>query len=200
MISYVSGILAEAGEKGVVVETGGVGFFMTVPVSLLAELPPIGSGIRLYTHFHVTEDALKLYGFKSPEDRELFRMLLGISGVGPKAAVGLLGTMSANDLKLAVLADDEKKIARAPGLGPKTAKKIILDLKDKFKLSDLNEALGMPQSVSAGGGSEREDALEALVALGYSASESLSLITRLGDTAGMTSDEILSLALRRKVN
>ena len=200
MISYVSGILAEASEKGVVVETGGIGYFITVPVSLLSELPPLGSSIRLYTHFHVTEDALKLYGFRQAEDRELFRLLLGISGVGPKAAVGLLGAMTTNELKLAVIADDEKKIAKTPGLGPKTAKKIILELKDKFKLSDLNEALGVPESIPAAGSREREDALEALVALGYSASESLSLIGKLGDTAGMTSDEILSLALRRKVN
>ena len=200
MISYVTGILAEAGEKGVVIETGGIGYFMTVPVSLLAELPPLGSSVKLYTHFHVTEDALKLFGFKRPEDRELFRLLLGISGVGPKAAIGVLGMMTTNELKLAVLSDDEKKIARTPGLGPKTAKKIILELKDKFKLSDLNEALGVSRPVTEAGDSEREDALQALIALGYSPSESLSVISKLGDTAGMSSDQILSLALRRKVN
>ncbi len=199
MISFLSGTLAETGDRSIVVETGGVGFFVTVPSTLLDGLPPIGSAVRVYTHFHVSEDAIKLYGFKSREDREVFRLLIGISGIGPKVAIGVLSVMEADALKLAVLSNDEKRISRAPGLGPKTAKKIILELKDKFKLGDIGEYVSEGSAVPAASGA-REDAMEALIALGYSPSESLSLISRLSVTPEMTSDEILSLALRQKLS
>ena len=139
MFSYIRGELAEVMEEGIVIETGGVGFFVRVPQTVVSALPPQGRIVKIYTHFRVSEDAMQLYGFLSREDLELFRMLLGVSGVGPKAALGVLSVLTADDVRFAVLSDDSKTIARAPGIGPKTAKKIILELKDRLSLEDAFE-------------------------------------------------------------
>ena len=191
MISYITGIVAEVTDKAAVVETGGIGYAVYIPSGLAAEL---GAGMetKLYTHFHVAEDSLKLYGFGNAADRELFRLLITVSGVGPKAAMAIMSSMSSDELKLAIISDDEKKIAKAQGLGPKTAKKVILELKDKIKTEDI-----LGTSAAAGGekDTEREDAIQALVALGYSASEALKAVSRL-DTQGQDSGSIVRLALR----
>ncbi len=198
MIAYVSGVLDEISEKGIVVETGGIGYAIMVPASMLSWLPPVGSQVKIYTHFNVTEDALKLYGFRSADERELFRQLISVSGVGPKAALGILSSMSADELRLAVLSDDEKRIARAPGLGPKTARKVILELKDRFKLTDIATAAFSGNSGEPAPGA-REDVIEAMVSLGYSPSQALNAINRIGDITGLDTDELLSLALRQMI-
>lgn len=201
MFSYIRGELAEVMEEGIVIETGGVGFFVRVPQTVVSALPPQGRIVKVYTHFRVSEDAMQLYGFLSREDLELFRMLLGVSGVGPKAALGVLSVLTADDVRFAVLSDDSKTIARAPGIGPKTAKKIILELKDRLSLEDtfehrlsqnLQEDDVLPPAMNP-----QDEAVQALAALGYSAAESLRAVRSLEDTEGMDTETILKMALKK---
>ncbi|HCI83585.1 MAG TPA: Holliday junction branch migration protein RuvA, partial [Lachnospiraceae bacterium] len=136
MISYLKGELAGAGEGIAVVDVGGMGFRVFITDRDQADLPAVGEPVQLYTYLSVREDAIWLYGFLSEEDRQVFRQLLTVSGVGPKAALGILSALSANDLRFAVFSDDVKAISKAPGVGLKTAKKLILELKDRLKLED----------------------------------------------------------------
>ena len=203
MISYVSGILSEIEENYIVVEAGGVGYGINIPSTLFQKLPGIGSTVKLYTHLQIAEDARKLYGFLSKEERELFRMLISVSSVGPKAAIAVLSVLTPDELRLAVLSEDEKAIARAQGLGSKTAKKIILELKDKFGAADMS---GLFAGATAGATkadkaqvTAREDTIAALTSLGYSASEALAAITKVADAASLTSDQLLKEALKKLV-
>ena len=200
MFSYIRGELAEVMEEGIVVENGGVGFFIRVPQTVMNALPPQGRTVKIYTHFRVSEDSMQLYGFLNREDLDLFRMLLGVSSVGPKAALGVLSVLSADDLRFAVLSDDAKTIARAPGIGPKTAKKIILDLKDRLSLEEAFEhRLSQNQqedNALSPAMNPQDEAVQALAALGYSAAESLRAVRSLEDTEGMDTEMILKMALK----
>ena len=191
MFSYIRGELAEVMEEGIVIETGGVGFFVRVPQTVVSAIPPQGRIVKIYTHFRVSEDAMQLYGFLSREDLELFRMLLGVSGVGPKAALGVLSVLTADDVRFAVLSDDSKTIARAPGIGPKTAKKIILELKDRLSQNRQEDDV-LPPAMNP-----QDEAVQALAALGYSAAESLRAVRSLEDTEGMDTETILKMALKK---
>ena len=180
MISYIRGTLVylEPEESLVVVETGGVGYGILISGKDLDLLPSHGEEIRLYTYLQVKEDGLQLYGFLTREDQKLFRMLIGVSGIGPKGALGILSALSADDLRFAVLADDARAIAKAPGIGHKTAQKLILELKDKLKLEDAFEAklakADLQTGAAAGLTEAKNEAVEALTALGYSASDALT--------------------------
>ena len=197
MISYVKGILAETEPDNVVIETGGIGYNIRITDRVLSSLPPVGRETKLYTHFHVREDAMQLYGFLSREDLNMFRMLLNVNGVGPKAALSLINEMSANDLAFAILADDVTAISKAPGLGKKTAQKIVLELKDKM---DLNEAFQARSraAVSAvtAADSDMTEAIEALVALGYSSTEAVRAVRGIEGAESMASETLLKEALK----
>ena len=162
----------------------------------------MGEELRLYTHLQVREDAFVLFGFFTKEDRKLFQQLLGVNGIGPKAALGVLTALSADDLRFAVLADDAKAIAKAPGIGIKTAQKLILELKDKLSLEEAFEArLENHQTKAAAGAASdlseaRNEAVEALTALGYSASESLKAVRKVEAADGMSVEDILKAALK----
>ena len=137
MISYVKGILAEKAKDRIVVESGMMGIGIFVPMSVLEVLPPLGEEVKIYTHLQVREDDMSLYGFLSRSDLEMFRQLLGVNGIGPKGALGILSALRPEELRLAVMTGDAKAISRAPGDGAKTAQRIILDLKDKVQAEDL---------------------------------------------------------------
>lgn len=199
MISYIKGELAEVSEDMIVVETAGIGYNIRVPASILAGLPAMGCPVKIYTYFQVREDAMQLFGFLTRDDLDIFKLLLGVNGVGPKVALGVLSVLSADDLRFAILSDDVKAISKAPGLGPKTAKKVILELKDKLSLEEAfekkishNEAVGTSAASSA-----RDEAVQALVALGYSSSDALRVVRSLAGTEDMDVEEILKLALRQ---
>ena len=129
MISYVKGPLMEKEEDVIVVEAGGIGYNIHVPLSFLEELPQLGDEVRVYTYLQVKEDAMTLYGFGSRQDLKMFKQLLGVNGIGPKGALGLLSAMRPDDLRLAIISGDAKAISRAPGIGVKTAQRVILDLR-----------------------------------------------------------------------
>ncbi|MEI3526023.1 MAG: Holliday junction branch migration protein RuvA [Eubacteriales bacterium] len=204
MIAYIKGALAytEPEEGVAVLESGGIGYRILLSGRDLDLLPPVGEELRLYTHLQVREDAFVLFGFFTKEDRKLFQQLLGVNGIGPKAALGVLTALSADDLRFAVLADDAKTIAKAPGIGIKTAQKLILELKDKLSLEEAFEArLENHQTKAAAGAASdlseaRNEAVEALTALGYSASESLKAVRKVEAADGMSVEDILKAALK----
>lgn len=135
MISYIKGTLEAVEEDMIIVETGGIGYGIRVPLSLLEELPSLGSPVIVHTYFQVREDSMTLYGFLNRQDREMFKQLISVNGIGPRGALGILSVMRPDDLRTAIVSGDAKAISRAPGIGPKTAQRLILDLKDKVDRS-----------------------------------------------------------------
>ena len=203
MISYIRGTLAyaEPADGLVVLETGGVGYGILISGKDLDLLPVLGEELRLYTYLQVKEDGLQLYGFLTREDQKLFKMLIGVSGIGRKGALGILTALSADDLRFAVLADDAKAIAKAPGVGHKTAQKLILELKDKLRLEDAFEAKLAKAELKTGGEQSglteaKNEAVEALTALGYSSSDAIKAVRQVELKEEMGVEEILKAALK----
>ena len=200
MISYLKGELAEIKENYVVVEVGNIGYDVSLPTSAIYELPPAGSSIKLYTYLHVREDAISFFGFLTKDDLEIFKLLITVNGIGPKGALGILSGISADELRFAVLAEDTKTLSKAPGIGKKTAAKLILELKDKFTLETAFEQRLQNQSQTAelsGIAGKKEETVQALTVLGYSASESLKMVNQVPITEDMTSEDILKMCLKK---
>lgn len=200
MIGYLKGELEEIKENYVVIEVGNIGYEVFLPSSSIMQLPPRGSSIKLYTYMNVREDAINLFGFRSKDDLEMFKLLITVNGIGPKGALGILSSISADDIRFAVLADDAKTIAKAPGIGNKTASKLILDLKDKFKLDTAFEQRLLNQSENPSDPSifnKKEEAVQALTVLGYSGSEALKIVNQINITEEMNSEDILKLCLKK---
>ncbi|NLK28535.1 MAG: Holliday junction branch migration protein RuvA [Clostridiales bacterium] len=200
MISFVKGELAEVKENYVIVEVGNIGYEVALPTTAILELPPVGSQIKLYTYLQVREDALNLFGFLTKDDLEMFKLLITVNGIGPKGALGILSGITSDDLRFAVLAEDAATIAKAPGIGKKTASKVILELKDKFKLETAFEQKLQNQARSSelqGILGMKEEAVQALTVLGYSASDSLKLVNQIEITEDMTSEDILKKCLKK---
>ena len=187
----------------IVVEAGGVGMGIHVPLSVLDRLPGIGREVTVYTYFQVREDAMSLYGFLNRQDRDMFRQLIGVNGVGPKAALGILSTMTPDDLRMAIVTGDAKAISRAPGIGPKTAQRLILDLKDKISMEEVLGNLALPCDGGASAalgtasmGEAAKEAVQALVALGYSNMEANKAVKQVEVTETMTAEDVLKASLR----
>lgn len=203
MFSYIRGTLTEVLEEVAVVESGGIGWNIHVPLSVLDHLPRTGQEVKIYTSFQVREDAMTLYGFFSRQDQKMFEQLLAVSGVGPKAALGILSVLTPDALRLAIVSEDVKAITKAPGIGPKTAKRLILDLKDRIDANEqLLAAFGEPveerREVGSIGGIGRE-ATEALVALGYSLSEATRAVAKVEIQEKMTAEDVLKASLKHLI-
>ena len=168
MIANLTGRLTAVEKDALIIEVGGVGFRVYVPKRLLNECGPLGSTLTLFTHLHVREAELALYGCTSDDDLGLFELLLGVSGVGPKVGLSLLSTLSSDEVRAAIASEQDKVLSRVPGIGSKTAKKIILDLKDKVQAPD---DLGIQPEGFAELAVEDEEVLGALTMLGYSVIE-----------------------------
>ncbi|MFQ9511335.1 MAG: Holliday junction branch migration protein RuvA [Lachnospiraceae bacterium] len=200
MISFIKGELVEIFEDSIVLESNKIGYQINVPGSLIAELPSLGSEMKIYTYLHVREDALKLFGFFTREDLEVFRLLIGVNGIGPKGALGILSVISPDDLRFAVLSDDVKAISKAPGVGAKTAQKLIIELKDKLKLEDAFEIKANREAQvvqKTAQNDAKSEAVLALTALGYSNSEALKAVQKVDITADMDVETILKAALKK---
>lgn len=201
MISYIKGEITEIFDDTIVVENHGIGYEIRVPLSLTETLPAVGNEVKIFTYFQVREDGMALYGFLSRQDLLMFQKLLGVSGVGPRAALGILSALRPDALRLAIFTGDAKAIAKAPGVGAKTAQRVILELKDKI---DPNEILSPQESVPEGyssgigaaAGTAAREAIEALVALGYSTAEASRAVKQVEVTAESTAEEILKKSLR----
>lgn len=200
MISFIKGELVEIFEDSIVLESNKIGYQINVPGSLIAELPSLGSEMKIYTYLHVREDALKLFGFFTREDLEVFRLLIGVNGIGPKGALGILSVISPDDLRFAVLSDDVKAISKAPGVGAKTAQKLIIELKDKLKLEDAFEIKANREAQvvqKTAQNDAKSEAVLALTALGYSNSEALKAVQKVDITTDMDVETILKAALKK---
>ncbi len=200
MIGYLKGELAEIKENYVVLEVGNIGYEVYLPASSIGKLPGRSSTIKIYTYLHVREDAINLFGFLTKDDLEMFKLLITVNGIGPKGALGILSVISADDIRFAVLAEDVKTIAKAPGIGNKTAGKLILELKDKFKLETAFEKRLQNQAEEGGANAiynKKEEAVAALTVLGYTGSDALKIVNQIDITPDMTSEEILKLCLKK---
>lgn len=188
MISTLRGEIAQIEDTSLIVEVGGVGLRVFVPAPLRTRAKT-GEAAFLFTHLVVREDALTLYGFESQADRDLFNMLLGVDGVGPKVALSVLSTMTLDAIQRAIFADEAELLSRVPGVGKKTAQKIALHLKDKLKpLDGLKQVAQLSDADS--------EVLAALTALGYSVVEAQAAIQFIPKDASQDSEERLRLALQ----
>ncbi len=199
MIAFLRGIVAEVTDACAVLDVNQVGYQVFVSARDAANMPGIGQEVQLYTWMSVSQDAVRLYGFLDRDDLEAFKLLLNVSGVGPKAALGVLSALTADDLRFAVLSDDEKSIAAAPGIGAKTAKKVILELKDKLSLEEAFEQRSAARAAAGAALSSEasDEAVQALSALGYSGSEALRAVRQVQITEDMDTETILKLALKQ---
>ena len=200
MIAFVRGTAVDMTENSVIVETGGIGYEIYMTGTDLSQIH-MGEEVKIHTYFNVREDAMQLYGFRSKDDLQMFKLLLGVNGVGPKAAVGVLAGITADELRFAIVSDDVKTLSKAPGIGKKTALKLILELKDKMKLEDAFEIkLAHEQEKAAAGLGEvsdgRQEAVEALVALGYSSTDALRAVRKVTDVAPDDVEGLLKAALK----
>jgi len=169
MYASIKGTVAEKTKDGVVLETQGVGYEIFVGARTLAELPGAGQTAKLYTYTYVREDALALYGFLQRDEKDLFLKLLGVSGVGPKLALAILGSYTVTELTMALLASDTQTLSRIPGVGKKTAERIALELRGKVNETAITGA-GAPVAVSTADARTLE-AVQALMALGFTSAE-----------------------------
>ena len=200
MISFVQGILAAREDDLIVVQAGPVGLNIHVPLTVIEQLPKTGEEVMIHTYLKVAEDALTLYGFLHQQDREMFCRLINVNGIGPKGALAILSTLTPDDLRMAVLTGDAKAISRAPGVGMKTAQRIILDLKDKISFEDLESFAEQDTAGTAGRGAAAgaaSEAVEALVQLGYSLSDAGKAVRAVEGAEQMDSEQILKAALRQ---
>ena len=198
MYSYIKGILTGMEEDLVVVEAGGIGYNIYTTGQTFNYLPSVGEEVKLYTYLNVREDAMILYGFLTKDDLRVFKLLIGVSGIGPKGALAILSVMTTDDLRFAVLGEDAKAIAKAPGIGAKTAQRLILELKDKLSLEDAFEQKLEHTKEQTGNKAKgaKNEAVEALVALGYSSSEALKAINGIEITEDTDVEDILKAALK----
>ena len=204
MISYIKGVLAKVWEDGIILEANNIGYEIKMPLSSLEDLPRIGETIKIYTYMHVREDAIGLFGFLAEDDLTMFKLLITVSGIGPKGALGILSAITPDDLRFAVLSEDAKTIAKAPGIGNKTASKMIIELKDKIKLEDAFEQkllnqINKQENVTSTGSfitNIRNEAIQALVVLGYSKTDAAKVVRNIDITENMTSEDILKKSLK----
>lgn len=204
MIAFVKGKIDDITEENVVVDTGNFGINVHISTGTAANLPGPGEDVKLYTYTCVREDMFSLYGFLTRDDLEVFKKLITVNGIGPKGGLAILSVMSADTLRFAILSGDAASIAKAPGVGKKTAERVILDLKDKISLEDTavhrqmvdaQTDLSMDSHASMDSRA-RNEAVEALTALGYSPADALKAVKAVPPKENMDVEAILKLALK----
>lgn len=198
MISYIKGELVEVTENSIVIDHNGMGFSIMMPGSILDKLPSVGSELKVHTYLYVKEDILDLYGFLTRDDLKIFKLLITVNGIGPKGALAILSALSPDDLRFAVLAGDAKTISKAPGIGSKTAQKLIIELKDKLKIEDVLDGAGegyVSQDNMAD--TSAAEAVMALTSLGYSAADATRAVRMVENAQDMDSEAILKAALKK---
>jgi len=200
MIAYVKGTLAFVNDQSVVVDVGGVGYLVNASTATISRLPSRGSDVQLFTYLQTSESGQALHGFLTQEELRMFILLISVSGIGPKVASGILGALSPQDIIMAIVAEDAVLLSKAPGVGKKTAQRVMLELRDKIKTTDSWEDSGAPQAASAmasgGAASAKQDAMDALLALGYGRAEAMQSVLEVAEE-GMAADAIIRNALKK---
>ena len=202
MISYIRGELCDIEEQKAIVDVNGVGYGIYMPQQALSLLPPMGQQVKIHTYLNIREDAMQLFGFLTKEDLNVFRLLIGVNGIGPKAGLNILSCLSPDELRFAVLSGDAKAISATPGIGKKTAEKLILELKDKLNIEDMLEHAahgGDSEDLASGtdtaSNTMQAEAVQALTALGYGSAESLRAVKKSSPQCSSVED-ILKEALK----
>lgn len=199
MYAYIKGTIEEITEENLVLEAGQIGYNIKISARTANALEGVGAAVKIYTYTLVREDAFSLYGFLTRDDLEIFKKLITVNGIGPKGGLAILSVMSADELIFAIAAGDAKAIAKAPGVGARTAERVILDLKGKISLEDaLTPKAAVPVDALSGSetGKERNEAVEALTALGYSATEALRAVRQAAVSEKDSVEDILKAALK----
>ncbi|WP_022753119.1 Holliday junction branch migration protein RuvA [Butyrivibrio fibrisolvens] len=206
MIAYVQGILENLEIDKAVIDVGGIGYEVNISASTCDRMPGIGDNVKLYTYMNVKEDEMSLFGFLTRDEIRMFRMLITVSGIGPKGALSILSVFDTDDLRFAILAGDVKTISKAPGIGKKTAERLVLELRDKISNADITGTEGIGQAAgSASTGkssgedaSSRDEAVEALAALGYNATDAMKAVRKVLSASDekLDTEAILKLALK----
>ncbi|GAB4208865.1 MAG: Holliday junction branch migration protein RuvA [Roseiflexaceae bacterium] len=191
MIASIRGTLLFIGVDHAVVEAGGIGYQVFAPRPVLAGLGELGSEVRFYTHMHIREDVLALYGFSTSDQRHLFETLLGVSGIGPKVALSVLSSGAPDEIRMAIASGDTARLGRVPGIGKKTAERLVLELKGKVEVKGVAAPAATPALTAL-----NNDLAETLVALGFSSAEANAAINALPADAPPTLEDRLRLALR----
>ena len=193
MISYVKGTLAEITQDSVIIESGGFGINIMVPASVINSLPGKGADVKIFTYMNVREDDISLFGFQSPDDLGIFKLLINVSGIGPKGALAILSAMTPDELRLAVLTGDTAKISSAQGVGKKTAERAVLELKDKVSTV-------VPESFASGEGDASTgvtaETVQALVSLGIPERQAALAVSAVEDREDLSSEELIKEALK----
>ena len=200
MIAYVHGVIDDISEDNVVVDVGGIGYNVRISADTAARLPGEGESIRLYTYTLVREDAFQLYGFLTRNDLDIFKKCITVNGIGPKGALAILSVMDADSLRYAIMTGDAKAISRAPGIGARTAERLILDLKDKIQVDDVlieKEIAATAAGSQMDDSPQKKEAVEALVSLGYGQAESIKAVNSIPDIDSMDSGAVLKAALKK---
>ncbi len=196
MYAHIEGVVAEKGAEGLVLDCGGVGYLLSVSRNTLAAAPAVGETMKCYTLLSVREDALELFGFATREEKRMFERLKSVSGVGPRMALLVLSALPVRDLSIALVTGDVQALCRVPGIGKKTAQRLVLELRDKVEDAQLTAETGTSPLTAPG--QPVSEAAEALMALGYGASEAAQAVARVADQAQAV-DELVRLALKGMV-
>ena len=201
MIASVKGKLEGVTTESVIIDVNGLGVEAIVPTTVINLLPKIDENIKLHTYLHVREDVMQLYGFLEKEDLDFFKLLITVNGIGPKAAIAILSSMPTDILTFAILSEDTKTIQKAQGIGAKTAKKLVLELKDKVGIIKTPKNTGSEiydnSALTIGINSEiKDEAVQVLTALGYSQTEAVKAISTVEIYEEMTSEELVKLSLK----
>ncbi len=201
MIAYVHGVIEDVAEDNVVIDVNGIGYNVRISADTASRLPSEGETVRLYTYTMVREDAFLLYGFLTRNDLDIFKKCITVNGIGPKGALAILSVMDADSLRYAIMAGDTKAISRAPGIGARTAERLILDLKDKIKIDDvlISKEIAATASVHVADTPQKKEAVEALVSLGYGQTESVKAVNAIENIESMDSGAVLKAALKKMI-
>ena len=194
MIGFIKGNVDSIFEDHILLESGSIGYNIFTPASVISNLR-IDEEVKVYTYLSVREDAMNLFGFLSQGDLDIFKKLITVSGIGPKGALSILSVMTADELRMAIISGDDKMIFKAPGVGAKTAQKVILELKDKISIEDVSYMSGVT-NIDDKINDNYNEAIMALVSLGYSQSESLRAVKSF-DKEYSSTEELIKDALKR---
>ncbi len=198
MYAYIKGEIIDISEDNLVLECNNIGYNIRIPLSVAQRLPGIGATVKIYTYTSVREDAFNLFGFLSKDDLEIYKKLIAVNGIGPKGALSILSAMSADDLRFAILSGDAAAIAKAQGVGKKSAERIILELRDKvqFMGSAATDLEVLTSSDTTAETNAKNEAIEALTSLGYSPTDALRAVRQVELTEDMDAGTILKQALK----
>lgn len=198
MIAFLKGKLISSDETGAIIDVNGVGFNVIMPSIDINKLPQVGADAFIYTYLYVREDVMELFGFSNKESIKYFKKLIGVSGVGPKAAIALLSALTPSELALAIISSDAKAIGKAKGIGPKMAQRIVLELNGKVETEDAIETGTSSETTFKP--TADASAVNALIALGSSPSEAQKTVMQISKEGNYTTEEIIREALRRLSN